>query len=315
MASQIMKSSEKREKLSEFKYNAAVAEKSAWAWKRVSVPLRPGADGLSIYRKELESLSKRRVLVLGSTPELVDLAVALGSARVVSMELDAETIIAMKSLSKEDWEGVELICGNWLDQRKEFEGDFTFVCSDGGPMFLTFPDQWQRLFEVVHSYLALGGKLVTKAWNIHGKGPDYHDYYAQQVDAFESRRSSLTPDAQVEHFRDMVTALRAAVWLGTSRGNGLLNPEPALKRSNWTLGKLLNQYPEERFREYTEASFECVSPAKNPSMREVSDPSYSMVKPLLDEAGFGSKAIAMPSYPPHPEAYYTIIATKLIIGE
>jgi len=297
--------------MSEFEFDPAVSEKIARVWRWMSVPVRPSTEGLTIYRKELESVSERRVMLMGATPELVDLALVLGSARVLSMDISRETIAAMKSLSKEDWGPVELICGNWLEQHDELQRSFDFVCCDGGCLFLTFPEQCQRLFEVIHSYLFPGGKLVTKVLDFSGDGRDHFDYYAEQVDTFESKKSSLPPDAQVDHFCDMVTAVATAAWLGTSRPDGSLEPEPAARRMRWAFEALLERYPEANFRVITEASFEFLSPEKNPRAVFSSSLTYSMVEPLLEQAGFEAETIAMPSYPIHPDVFYTIVATKL----
>lgn len=59
-------------------------------WSRLRVPVRPGKEGLDLYRKTLDKFSEKKVLILGATPELVDMAV----------ELQAKKLSALKEIPK-----------------------------------------------------------------------------------------------------------------------------------------------------------------------------------------------------------------------
>src|SRR6266496_4700079 len=101
-------------------------------WSGLRVPVRPGPEGLDLYRAQMERFPSMNVLVLGSTPELVDMALALKAKKVVSMERDPEIMEAMRQLGKEDWTAVELVAGDWLEERQIFYSVFDCVVCDGG---------------------------------------------------------------------------------------------------------------------------------------------------------------------------------------
>ena len=77
-------------------------------WGNLRVPIRPGSECLDIYRAFMEKLPRKDILVLGATPELVDMAVELKAEKITSIERNPDIIEAMKQLGNRDWSGVEL---------------------------------------------------------------------------------------------------------------------------------------------------------------------------------------------------------------
>ena len=89
-------------------------------WSNLRVPVRPGVEGLALYRTQMERFPEKNILVLGATPELVDLALELNANKVVSVERNPEVMEAMRQLGKKDWTEVQLVAGNWLEEAPGF---------------------------------------------------------------------------------------------------------------------------------------------------------------------------------------------------
>ena len=126
-------------------------EKTAFfrdVWSRLTVPVRPGPEGLDLYREQIDLFTRKQVLVLGATPELVDMALRLGADRVVSIERNPEIMAAMRQLGEEDWSSVQMVVGDWLEHRSEFHAAFNCIVCDGGLLFLEFPGQVGAPFRI-----------------------------------------------------------------------------------------------------------------------------------------------------------------------
>ena len=115
-------------------------------WSKLRVPVRPGPEGLDLYRYQMKRLQGKDILVLGATPELVDMAIELKAEKVVSVERNPEIVEAMRQLGEKDWSMVQLVTGDWLEERPEFEASFDCAVCDGGLLFLQYPAQWETLF-------------------------------------------------------------------------------------------------------------------------------------------------------------------------
>ncbi|MDP1833479.1 MAG: class I SAM-dependent methyltransferase [Candidatus Moranbacteria bacterium] len=103
--------------------------KLAIKWKGITDPVRPSRDDLEIYdkllRTSLGGIKKPKILVLGSTPEMRDLAHKY-DAEVTIVDINIEMMIAMSELMehksniekeiwiKSGWDAVPL-AGNYFD--------------------------------------------------------------------------------------------------------------------------------------------------------------------------------------------------------
>ncbi|MFA7209203.1 MAG: class I SAM-dependent methyltransferase [Parcubacteria group bacterium] len=103
--------------------------KLAIKWKGITDPVRPSEDNLGVYdkllRTSLKGIKKPRILVLGSTPEMRDLAHRY-DAEVTIVDINIEMMLAMSELMehksdiekeiwvKSGWDNVPL-AGNYFD--------------------------------------------------------------------------------------------------------------------------------------------------------------------------------------------------------
>src|SRR5262249_15041386 len=102
-------------------------------WRLASAPPRPEAAHLARYRSAARGA--RSGLVMGATPELIDMLLTEGVDRVTAIDLHPETIEAMRRLASEDWSRVELVRGDWREPRPAWASVFDVVLCDGGLMF------------------------------------------------------------------------------------------------------------------------------------------------------------------------------------
>ena len=75
-------------------------------WRLTTWPIRPDAARVELFRSAMQGASS--VLVMGATPELIDMLLTEGVDRVAAIELHPETMEAMRRLASEDWSRVEL---------------------------------------------------------------------------------------------------------------------------------------------------------------------------------------------------------------
>ena len=145
--------------------NAQAIDRYIKDWNCLKSPYRPTQLGLLRYKLSLNSVSlpeNSSVLILGSTPELIDLAIRSGVKIIVRIDQSMEILDAMEQLAEEDWDHVESHSRDWLSDNPPLAGQFDLIWSDGGPLFLPFPSHWSTLFERVASWLKPGGLLETK---------------------------------------------------------------------------------------------------------------------------------------------------------
>lgn len=103
-------------------------------------------------------------MVLGSTPELVDLLVAREGLDVALIDHMAPAVSAMRGLGQQDWDDVGVTASNWLDEVSSFNGKMDVICGDNPFIFLKFSEQWCRLLERLYAYLAPNGRLLIRGF-------------------------------------------------------------------------------------------------------------------------------------------------------
>ncbi|MBI2623901.1 class I SAM-dependent methyltransferase [Candidatus Parcubacteria bacterium] len=137
-------------------------ERLADRWEDVTSPFRPSSGDISVYR---EFLTKTRgvgpVLILGSTPELRDLAATAGAGRVHLADFSYRMPLAMLRFTKHVDPREEIwVRANWLELPfpQEF---FGAILGDLTLQQLT-PEAEPRLLGKVATLLRPGGVFITR---------------------------------------------------------------------------------------------------------------------------------------------------------
>ncbi len=157
------------------------ADKIAKVWKNLVAPIRPSKDDIKIYQKfvnKIKNKKKIKALILGSTPELRDLALK-DQFEVIFVDLSKEIANTMKKLMKQ--KGKErFIRANWLNI--PLEDSQIDICMGDDVFTMVDWNQWEKLLQEIKRLLIPEGHLLTKVFIYPKKNiiktPDklYQDY-------------------------------------------------------------------------------------------------------------------------------------------
>ena len=126
--------------------------KFAQQWNKLSSPMRPCAEDVEIMRRNLGS-DPGRTLLLGVTPELAE-----HSKNLIALDNNAAMIEALWS---DDKEGHHAVLGDWLDMPFEPQY-FDTVIGDGSTVLLSYPTQYEQLFEQISRVIKPGGRVSIR---------------------------------------------------------------------------------------------------------------------------------------------------------
>lgn len=111
-------------------------KKMADIWDTLTSPSRPSLQEIKIYKKSTDAVlrgrGRKKVLVVGSTPELRDLVASYPNVQVSIVDINLEMMLAMTELMKKKNPEEIWVRANWLEApfpEKYFDliiGDFTF---------------------------------------------------------------------------------------------------------------------------------------------------------------------------------------------
>jgi len=135
----------------------ALAQKKHWSdiakqWNRWTSPLRPCREDVEAIRQFLEP-GDGLCLLLGVTPEFTGL-----SNRLVAIDNDAAMI---GSLWPGNQAGRNVVRGDWLDM-PFIASCFDSIIGDGSLTLLSYPLQYERVFDQLSRLLKPGGKILIR---------------------------------------------------------------------------------------------------------------------------------------------------------
>lgn len=277
---------------------------SRWSWVRD--PIRPSPEGLASYERLLEAQAPRRVLVMGATPEIVDLLVRRGVEEIVSVDQDGDTAAAMRLLGRASWAGVRFERGTWTELGSILEaGSVDAILSDGGPLYLVFPADWERLFYVLREVLRPGGIFATRLFALPEETPTFGS-----VLAATQARWRRDPEAlEAEVFARDATALSVATRMGSCDSDGNFDREVVERHFELFREVLFEWAPRADLAPVVDAHFgdgkrACdASPLRAGARAEP-------VADLVRRCGFEPEIEALPDRVPVPGCYYMLAARR-----
>lgn len=258
-------------------------------WRNLTMPVKPSEGVLGVYRQAMAGLDKKRVLVLGSTPELIDMAVGAGSERIVSIERSPTVIRAFRTLAEKDWSGVQSIVGDWLEDRPEFHGRFNCIMCDGGILFLEYPGQWDRLFKVAHSCLEPGGIFAAKGWAEPPGDWNYEDMVEAHIGAFKASRPDLDGDQVRASFIRLASILRLISLVRGVRPDGLFDQKILVEQADSLTERLEREFPDPELIEVAYSALKHLARSQPGSTDTITGAGYDRAEPLLRQNGFESR--------------------------
>ncbi len=126
----------------------------------------PNKTECAVYADELEKAlrgkNKTRVLVLGATPELRDIAIQLG-AETIAVDFTQEILFKLTNVMKHKDSALnKLILADWLELGNVLVKDsFDAVLADASFNNVT-PENHPLLLEILHKLLRPGGVFITR---------------------------------------------------------------------------------------------------------------------------------------------------------
>jgi SAM-dependent methyltransferase len=290
--------------------NTNVVKRIIEDWELAAPPAKPGPDRIERYRRLLPRNRAWSVFVLGVTPEILDMLITAGASRVVAMDIHAETMEAMRHFAREDWGRVELTIGDWCVRRPGLEAGFDVAISDGGPLFLPFPDVWRKLFGVLFDYLVPGGRALIGHFAVPQPPPDFRPLCRQILDRFDRESRGLPPEAQIAGFKSAVAVARLSSFYGAVDESGTVQADRAAVNFKTMLDDLTSRYPEGPMQRVLQAMFFRPNPIGDEGLGLVSMPGMSRVLPLLESLGYQNVGMHRLRERPEPGIAMIIEASK-----
>jgi hypothetical protein len=276
-------------------------------WERVTVPIRPSAEGLELYRRHMEQFPEKRVLVLGATPELVDMAVELGAETVASIERFPAVMEAMRQVATHDWSSVKMVPGDWLEDRPEFHVAFNCIFCDGGLLFLNYPDQWEQLFMLVRRNLEPRGVFVAKMWSEPPGDRDYDTLVKTLIASFQAGNTERTPEQTRAAYIALASELRMATFVNTTQEDGSFDRQMLADRSDRLTADLERDFPDFEMTEITRAALKHVARSQPDTVDTVCGVGFDGAEKLLKRSGFECENYPLQD-PPVREGNYMFVA-------
>ena len=278
-------------------------------WSKLRVPIRPGPEGLDLYRDQMERFPEKNILVLGATPELVDMALELDATKVVSVEHNPEIMEAMREVGKKDWTKVQLVVGDWLEERPDFYSFFNCIVCDGGLLFLEYPGQWERLFKLAHNYLVPGGVFVAKEWAEPPGSPDYDQFKEELVGCFEAKSENQNRKEMIESYIRLVSELWLTTLIKTTRKDGTFDQGIVVKRLDTLTEELRQRFPDLEMIQITQGALQHLARSRPGTTDVITGVRFESAEALLSAQGFRSEHFPLPD-PPISGANYMFVAEK-----
>ncbi len=260
-------------------------------WRLNAPPIRPSEALVEVFRSALPRGRKFSAMVMGATPELVDMLLCSAADRVVSFDAHPETIEAMRRLAGEDWSRVEIVVGDWRNPQPEFAFSFDLILCEGGLLFLAFPEDWRQVFSLVSTYLKPGGRMLYKSFSVSPTAPSFRDLYAQAITRFDADRSGLTPDQQARRFMETVSQLKNRTLIGAVDPQGRVRRDRADAATRWMADDLRQRFPGRQFSRTVEAILGKPNPIGGEGAAIIAVPPIELVQAVIRECSLDTEIV------------------------
>jgi len=271
-------------------------------------PIRPPSTVLGEFRRHIAAATGLPVLVFGATPELIDMANELGAPRVVSMDWNVDTFEAMRRTARTGWSHVEYRHGNWTVPDDGLREQFGCVVSDGGPLFLRFPDEWCAASRAAFGYLRPGGTWVSRAVDWPAGDPPFETCVLNEIDGFLAQRAGLDEAAALTAFKAMTVRIRVRSFHRVVGADYMIDQAELARRNDAAARALFERFPGPRFREVTEMNLlRLARPTRGRSdLASIVPPGPA--RRVLEEIGFETQVTEFKTTVPGCD--YVLAATK-----
>ena len=110
-------------------------------WKLHRPPIRPTSFFLEVIESVMNCIEKPSSMILGSTPEFVDLLISRNCLNIASIDNNKENHLSMLKLcNAQNKDKLSFVNSNWLNQGDEGKLSYDIIVGDISHYFLSFPD-------------------------------------------------------------------------------------------------------------------------------------------------------------------------------
>jgi len=270
--------------MNEQRPSAEAVERILKGWRYFGHPIRPGPAEVAAVEKGIAGIDRPRVLALGATPELIDLAIGLDARRVTAIDWNGNAAEAMRRLAGRDWSGVEMIIADWRERREELAASFDAAVGDGTFTFMGFPDDWRLLFGILRDYIVPGGVVVTRETFRTRERFDFTRRAEEATARFDENGRDLPPEKRLFVFRDMLAYLRMGSVIAAADGTGVVDIAKRRSMCDQLGVELARRYPEGDMAQAVDAIFGKLAKAR--PIEAVSTASMEEARGVIEEFGF-----------------------------
>jgi hypothetical protein len=282
-------------------------ERTLDSWELTTDPIRPSRADLVHMTAEIKKrFAKPRVLILGMTPELVNMAHQAGAVRIVVMELRSIGLEAYRQLVDVPFEAIN---GDWREFRPECEQAFDVVLGHGPFIFLAFPDEWIATLSVVRRYLARGGVVIMRHFHVPPAGYPFATNYERLLREFEARTNDTDEVAWENEFLKTVTSLRCSAILGATQADGVVNQLELDRLMAYEKRDIEQRYSGRTIWRRMRDEFDYPTAAGYGSVRPLAAPRLDQVRGVLERGGLHIKDVTMIGEQPTPGSFSFITGT------
>jgi hypothetical protein len=282
-------------------------ERTLDSWELTTVPIRPSEADLTHMTAQIKKrFAAPSVLILGMTPELVDMAHQLGAARIAVMELRLLGIEAYRQLVKAPFDAIN---GDWREFRPECAHAFDVILGHGPFIFLAFPDDWIATLRVVRRYLVPSGVVIMRHFHVPRSGFGFAMHYERLLNEFEARTNVRDEAARAREFLKTVTCLRASAILGATRADGVVDQAELDRLMAYEKRHLGQRYGGEKIWQRMHDEFDYPTAAGYGSVRPLAAPRLHQARQVLEQGGLRIEDVTMIGEQPTPGCFSFITGT------
>jgi hypothetical protein len=282
-------------------------ERTLDSWELTTDPIRPGGADLAHMTAQIEKrFASPRVLILGMTPELIDMADQLDAERIVVLELRSVGLDAYRQLVKAPFEAIN---GDWREFRPEFARSFDVILGHGPFIFLAFPDEWLTTLGVVRQYLVAGGMMIMRHFHVPPAGYPFAMHYERLLQEFEARTQGVDELIRTREFLKTVTSLRCSAILGATRADGVVDQVELDRLMGFEKLDIGRRYGAERIWRRMRDEFDYPTAAGYGSVRPLAAPRLDQARQALERGGLRIGDVTMIGAQPIAECFSFITGT------
>jgi hypothetical protein len=276
-------------------------ERTLESWELTTEPIRPSrADLVHMTRQIEKRFVKPRILILGMTPELVNMAHRLGAARIVVMELRSIGLEAYRRLVEAPFEAIN---GDWREFRLECDQSFDVILGHGPFIFLAFPHEWIATLRVVRRYLIPGGVVIMRHFHVPPGGYPFAANYERLLGEFETHTEGMNEVLRSREFLKTVTSLRCSAILGATQADGVVDQEELDRLMAREKRDIEQRYGGEEIWQQMREEFDYPTAAGYGSVRPLAAPRLDQARQALESGGLCIKDVAMIGEQPTPGCF------------